>query len=519
MPIYAVTGASGQLGRLAVDQLLARGVTASEVVALVRTPSKATDLADRGVQVREADYSQPQTLGSALTGVDRLLLISSSEAGQRVAHHTNVLDAAITARVSRIVYTSMLDADNSTNPLAEEHRATEQALREAKVAYTLLRNGWYTENYTEQLGQYLRTAEIVGAAGPGKISAATRQDFAAAAAVALLQDEPGNRTYELGGPAFDLTELARVISELTGTTVSYRDMPTQEYVSLLQETGLDEGTARFVAALDASIAHGDLETTSEDLAQLLGRPATPVADVVSVAHGADPHGGNTAEGTIGFIGAGRIGTALATLAIGAGYDVVLSNSRGPETLTDVVHQLGPRARAATPSEVAAAGDLVVVTVPMKAFEQIPAEPLAGKVVIDTNNYDPDRDGHIADLDDETTTVSELLQAHLPTSHVVKTLNTLYFEHLAILSRPHSAPDRSAVPLAGDDDTAKEAVTTFLDAVGYDAYDVGPLTEGWRYQSGAITYPYGADGSFDKPQPADADHVASLVAQAKRARDR
>jgi NAD(P)H dehydrogenase (quinone) len=519
MPIYAVTGASGQLGRLAVEQLLARGVTASEVVALVRTPSKAADLADRGVQVREADYSQPQTLSSALAGVDRLLLISSSEAGQRVAHHTNVIEAATTAGVSRIVYTSMLDADDSTNPLAEEHRATEQALREADVAHTLLRNGWYTENYTDQLGQYLRTAEIVGAAGAGKISAATRQDFGAAAAAALLQDETGNRTYELGGPAFDLTDLARVIREVTGTSVSYRDMPTQEYVSSLQQTGLDEGTTQFVAALDASIAHGDLETTSQDLAQLLGRPATPLADVVRAAQGADPRGGQTGKGTIGLIGAGRIGTALATLAIGAGYDVVLSNSRGPGTLTDVVEQLGPRARAATPSEAAAVGDIVVVTVPMQAYEQIPVEPLAGKVVIDTNNYDPDRDGHIAELDDETTTVSELLQAHLPTSHVVKTLNTIYFEHLAILSRPHSAPDRSAVPIAGNDDTAKKMVTTFLDAIGYDAYDVGPLTEGWRYQSGAITYPYGANGSFDNPQPANAERLAPLVAQAKRARDR
>jgi len=430
MPTYAITGASGQLGRLAVQQLLARGVTASEVVALVRTPSKADDLADRGVQVREADYSRPQTLRGALAGVDRLLLISSSKAGQRVAHHTNVIEAATTAGVSRILYTSMLDADDSTNPLADEHRATEQALREAGVAYTVLRNGWYTENYTDQLGQYLRTAEIVGAAGNGKISAATRQDYAAAAAAAaLLQDEAGNRTYELGGPALNLTDLARVISEVTGTSVSYRDLPIEEYVSSLQEAGLDEDNARFVVALDASIAHGDLETNSRDLAQLLGRPTTPLADVVRAAQGADPRVGKIDLATIGLIGAGRIGTALATLAIGAGYDVVLSNSRGPETLSDLVEQLGPRARAARPADAAAAGDIVVVTVPLRAYEQIPAAPLAGKVVIDTNNYDPDRDEHIAELDDETTTASELLQAHLPTSHVVKALNTVYFEHL------------------------------------------------------------------------------------------
>jgi len=519
MTTYAVTGASGQLGRLAVEQLLARGVTASEVVALVRTSSKATDLADRGVQVREADYSQPQTLRRALAGVDRLLLISSSEAGRRFAHHTNVIDAATTAGVSRIVYTSILDAEDSTNPLAGEHRDTEQALRGAGVAYTVLRNGWYTENYTDQLGQYVRTAEIVGATGNGKISAATRQDYADAAAATLLQDEAGDRTYELGGPAFDLTDLARVISEVPGTSVIYRDLPVQEYVTSLQETGLDEDTAHFVAALDASIGHGDLETRSQDLTQLLGRPATPLVDAVRAAQGTDLRGGQTGTGTIGLIGAGRIGTALATLATGAGYDVVISNSRGPETLNDLIEQLGPRASAATPADAAAAGDIVVVTVPLKAYGQVPAEPLAGKVVIDTNNYDPGRDGHIAELDDDSTTVSELLQAHLPTSHVVKTLNTVFFEHLTTLNRPHSAPDRSAVPIAGDDDTAKKTVTSFLDDIGYDAYDVGPLKEGWRYQSGAITYPYGADGSFENPQPADAERLASLLAQAKRYRDK
>jgi len=197
---------------------------------------------------------------------------------------------------------------------------------------------------------------------------------------------------------------------------------------------------------------------------------------------------------------------------------VLSNSRGPKTLNDLVEHLGPRARAATPTDAAAAGDVVVVTVPFGAYGQIPAEPLARKVVIDTNNYDPKRDGHIAELDDESTTVSELLQAHLPTSHVVKTLNTVYFEHLTTLSRPHGAPDRSAVPIAGNDDTAKKTVTSFLDDIGYDAYNVGPLEEGWRYQSGAITYPYGDDGSFDKPQPADAARLTSLLAQAKRYRD-
>jgi len=280
MTTYAVTGASGHLGRLAVLELLARGVPASDVVAVARTPGKATGLAERGVQLRDGDYSRPQTLGAALTGVDRLLLVSSSVPGQRAAHHTNVIEAAKTTGVSRIVYTSILNADDTTNPLAGEHQGSEQALREAGVPFTLLRNGWYTENYTDQLGQYLQRGEIVGAAGLGRISAATRQDYATAAAVALLQDDEGNRTYELGGPAFDLAELARIISEVTGTSVTYRDLPAEEYLSWLQGAGLDEGSARFVAALDTSIALGDLETSSKDLTELLGRPATPLTEVV-----------------------------------------------------------------------------------------------------------------------------------------------------------------------------------------------------------------------------------------------
>jgi NAD(P)H dehydrogenase (quinone) len=283
MLTYAVTGASGHLGHFAVEELLAHGVPAADVVALVRTPGKAADLAGRGVQVREADYARPQTLGPALAGVDRLLLVSSSVPGQRAAQHGNVIEAAKAAGTSRIVYTSILNADHTTNPLAGEHQASEQALREAGVAFTLLRNGWYTENYTDQLADYLRRGEIVGAAGRGGISAATRQDYAIAAAAALLADDEGNLICELGGPAFDLAELAEVISEVTGVPVTYRDLTAEEYVASLTKAGLDEATARFVAALDASIAHGDLETGSQDLARLLGRPATPLADVVREA--------------------------------------------------------------------------------------------------------------------------------------------------------------------------------------------------------------------------------------------
>jgi NAD(P)H dehydrogenase (quinone) len=285
MTTYAITGATGQLGRLAVHELLARGVPAADVVAVVRTRGKAADLADRGVEVREADYARAETLGSALDGVDRLLLVSSSEAGQRTAQHANVIDAAKAAGTVRIAYTSILNADDTTNPLAGEHQDTERALRASGVSFTVLRNGWYTENYTDQLDQYLERGEIVGAAGSGRISAATRRDYAAAAAAALLQDDDQNQVYELGGPAFDLSEFARVISEVTGTLVTYTDLSAEDYTARLQQAGLEEANARFVAGLDASIAHGDLETGSQDLQQLIGRPATPLVDAVCAARG------------------------------------------------------------------------------------------------------------------------------------------------------------------------------------------------------------------------------------------
>jgi predicted dinucleotide-binding enzyme len=200
--------------------------------------------------------------------------------------------------------------------------------------------------------------------------------------------------------------------------------------------------------------------------------------------------------TIGLIGSGHIGSTVARLAVDAGHDVVLSNRRGPETLTDLVEELGPRARAATAAEAAVAGDIVVVTVPLKAYRAVPVEPLRGKVVIDTDNYYPDRDGHMAELDGESTTTSELLQAHLPESRVVKAFNNIYFAHLGSLQRPAGHPERSVLAIAGDDQAAKQTVVQFLDSIGYDAYDVGPLSEGWRYQRDTAAYctPYFTPGS-------------------------
>jgi predicted dinucleotide-binding enzyme len=185
--------------------------------------------------------------------------------------------------------------------------------------------------------------------------------------------------------------------------------------------------------------------------------------------------------TIGFIGAGHIGSQLARLAVAHGYDVVLSNSRGPETLSDLVKELGPKARAATPVEAARAGDIVVVTIPLKNYRTVPAEPLAGKIVIDTNNYYPERDGQIPELDNESTTTSELLQAHLPTSRVVKAFNHLYASSLTTDGQAPGTPNRRALVIAGDDDAAKKTVTRLIDEFGFDTVDAGPLKEGWRIQ--------------------------------------
>ena len=226
--------------------------------------------------------------------------------------------------------------------------------------------------------------------------------------------------------------------------------------------------------------------------------------------------------TWGFIGSGNIGSTIARLAVKAGHDVVLSNSRGPETLADLVTELGPHARAATPHEAATAGDVVVVTIPLRNFREVPADALRGKVVIDTMNYYPARDGRIAELDDETTTTSELLQAHLPESHVVKAFNNIHYAHLAALARPAGSVDRSALAIAVDDETAKSTVRALLDSIGYDTLDLGPLSEGWRTQRDTAAYgtPYAADPTNWGAGPGQAtiDALAEAAARAERYRD-
>jgi predicted dinucleotide-binding enzyme len=216
---------------------------------------------------------------------------------------------------------------------------------------------------------------------------------------------------------------------------------------------------------------------------------------------------------VGFIGSGHIGGTVARLAVAAGYDVILSNSRGPETLKDLVEELGPRARAATAAEAGAAGDLVVVSIPMGAYRAVPVEALAGKVVIDSNNYYPQRDGHISELDDGSTTSSELLQQHLSTDTVVKVFNNIFFKHLASLARPAGAPDRSALPIAGDNPDAKAVVVAFLDAIGYDTVDAGPLGTGGRsFQPDNPAYgaPYGSL-SDEQGTPADTTTLRTALA--------
>jgi predicted dinucleotide-binding enzyme len=185
--------------------------------------------------------------------------------------------------------------------------------------------------------------------------------------------------------------------------------------------------------------------------------------------------------TIGFIGAGHIGSQVARLAIAHGHDVVMSNSRGPDTLAALVAELGPRARAATATDAARAGDIVVVTVPLKNYREVPVAPLAGKIVIDTNNYYPQRDGHIAELDNESTTTAELLQAHLPTSKVVKAFNHIYAAQLTTDGQPAGSKNRRALVIAGDEPAAKVTVTKLIDEFGFDVVDAGPLKEGWRIQ--------------------------------------
>jgi NAD(P)H dehydrogenase (quinone) len=284
-----ITGATGSLGRLVVESLLARGVAAGQIVAAGRNVAKIADLAERGVSVRSIEYTDPESVRAALTGAEKLLLISGSEVGQRLPQHRNVIDVAAELGVDLVVYTSILKADTTAMLLAAEHLATERLLRDSGLPHTLLRHGWYLENYTAQLATYLEHGAVLGSAGQGRVSAATRADFAEAAAAVLLADGQAGQVYELGGDeAFTLDDFAAEVSAATGTDVVYRDLPLKAYVDALVAAGLPPAAATVIGDSDLGVARGDLFVASGDLSRLLGRPTTTMPDAVRAATGALP---------------------------------------------------------------------------------------------------------------------------------------------------------------------------------------------------------------------------------------
>jgi NAD(P)H dehydrogenase (quinone) len=276
----AITGATGQLGRLVVNKLK-ESVPAENIVALVRSKEKAADL---GVEAREANYDKPETLAGAFDGVDTLLLISGSEVGKRAAQHNNVIDAAKKAGVQWIVYTSLLRADTSSISLAAEHLATEAALKESGIPYTLLRNGWYTENYTGSIHGALAGGAFLGSAGEGKLSSAARADFAEAAVAVLTGEGHVGKVYELAGDdAYTLSELAAEISRQAGKEIPYKNLPQEEYAAVLESFGLPGGLTHAIAGWDVSASKGDLFDDGHQLSKLIDRPTTPLRDVVAGA--------------------------------------------------------------------------------------------------------------------------------------------------------------------------------------------------------------------------------------------
>lgn len=279
--MIVVTGATGQLGRLVIASLLKK-TTASNIVAAVRNVEKAKDIAALGVQVRHADYSRPETWESALKGADKVLLISSSEIGQRAKQHRTVIDAAKKAGVKLLAYTSVLRADTSVLGLAAEHKETEAMLRTSGVPFVLLRNGWYTENYMGSVPSALAHGSVYGCAGDGRISSASRADYAEAAAVALTSDNQAGKVYELAGDsAFTLTELAAEISRQSGKKIGYVNLPEVEYKNVLIKVGLPEVLADLLADSDTGVSKGALYDDGHQLSKLIGRPTIPLSKSVA----------------------------------------------------------------------------------------------------------------------------------------------------------------------------------------------------------------------------------------------
>lgn len=284
MPIV-VTGATGQLGRLTVEALLRRGIPAADIIATGRDIARIKDLADRGITVRRADFADADSLAEAFAGADRLLLISASvPVGERVANHRRVIDAAVSAGVSLVVYTSTTHADTAGTVIGVTHGETEKYLRDRGIPSVVLRNGWYLENYTVQLPQILQNGAVVGAAGEGRISAASRADYAEAAAVVLTSEGHACAVYELGGDeSFTLTELAAAISAAAGKQVAYADLPVTDFAQALAAAGLPAELAEVLADADRGMNRGEMYTDSGDLRRLIGRPPMTLAEALAVA--------------------------------------------------------------------------------------------------------------------------------------------------------------------------------------------------------------------------------------------
>lgn len=280
-----VTGATGQLGRLVIDALLATE-PAESVVAVVRDKAKAADLAERGVELRVADYDEPETLAGVFAAGDRVLLISGSEVGQRVAQHAAVVAAAKAAGVAQLAYTGILGGPEADFVLAEEHKATEQAILDSGLPYTFLRNGWYTENYTANLAPVLAHGAVVGNAGEGRVASAARADYAAAAAAVLTGplDEHLGRAYELSGDvSWSLAEYAAEVARQSGREIVYSRVPAATHLEILVGAGVPQPFAEILVDVDAAIARGALAARGDDLARLIGRPTTPIAETIEDA--------------------------------------------------------------------------------------------------------------------------------------------------------------------------------------------------------------------------------------------
>ncbi|GFO64004.1 SDR family oxidoreductase [Geomonas paludis] len=279
--MIVITGATGQLGRLVIASLLKR-VPASRIVAAVRNPEKAKDLASLGVQVRQADYNAPGTWGTALAGAEKVLLISSSEVGQRINQHRTVIDAAKKAGVKLLAYTSLLRADTTPLGLGAEHTATETLIRESGVPFVILRNGWYTENYAASIPPAVEHGSFYGCAGEGRIASAARVDYAEAAAAVLTTAGQGGRTYELAGDtSYTLTEFAAEVTRQYGKPVNYVNLPELEFKKLFVSVGLPEPLAALLADSDSGAAQGGLFDDGHQLSSLIGRPTTSFEAVIA----------------------------------------------------------------------------------------------------------------------------------------------------------------------------------------------------------------------------------------------